>query len=71
MQAVGSVMTNKYSEGYPGARYYGGNEYCDNSPLFLCNFGLITVGLGLMLSGQSFDFSGILTWRKLCVRNEL
>ncbi|KAK9231453.1 hypothetical protein WN943_021687 [Citrus x changshan-huyou] len=29
MQAVGSVMTNKYSEGYPGARYYGGNEYID------------------------------------------
>ncbi|KAK4359168.1 hypothetical protein RND71_021397 [Anisodus tanguticus] len=24
-----SVMTNKYSEGYPGARYYGGNEYID------------------------------------------
>lgn len=33
MQAVGSVMTNKYSEGYPGARYYGGNEY--EIPLFL------------------------------------
>jgi len=29
MQAVGSVMTNKYSEGYPGKRYYGGNEYID------------------------------------------
>ncbi|XLR01433.1 hypothetical protein HN51_056258, partial [Arachis hypogaea] len=29
MQAVGSVMTNKYNEGYPGARYYGGNEYID------------------------------------------
>ncbi|KAL2471450.1 Serine hydroxymethyltransferase 2 [Abeliophyllum distichum] len=29
MQAVGSVMTNKYSEGCPGARYYGGNEYID------------------------------------------
>ncbi|CAL9222884.1 unnamed protein product, partial [Arabidopsis halleri] len=29
MQAVESVMTNKYSEGYPGARYYGGNEYID------------------------------------------
>ncbi|CAF2195512.1 hypothetical protein HID58_027601 [Brassica napus] len=29
MEAVGSVMTNKYSEGYPGARYYGGNEYID------------------------------------------
>ncbi|KAK9814242.1 hypothetical protein WJX72_002776 [[Myrmecia] bisecta] len=29
MQAVGSCMTNKYSEGLPGARYYGGNEYID------------------------------------------
>jgi glycine hydroxymethyltransferase len=35
MQAVGSVMTNKYSEGYPGARYYGGNEY-DALPLLHC-----------------------------------
>lgn len=31
MQAVGSIMTNKYSEGYPGARYYGGNEYAHHS----------------------------------------
>merc|ERR1711990_1009248 len=29
MQAVGSIMTNKYSEGYPGRRYYGGNEFID------------------------------------------
>ncbi|GBF93482.1 serine hydroxymethyltransferase [Raphidocelis subcapitata] len=29
MQALGSCMTNKYSEGRPGARYYGGNEYID------------------------------------------
>ncbi|TPX34853.1 glycine hydroxymethyltransferase [Synchytrium microbalum] len=29
MEALGSVMQNKYSEGYPGARYYGGNEYID------------------------------------------
>ena len=35
MQAVGSVMTNKYSEGYPGARYYGGNEYVKLKPLSL------------------------------------
>src|SRR4030042_5678372 len=28
-QALGSVLTNKYSEGYPGRRYYGGNEYID------------------------------------------
>ena len=37
MQAVGSVMTNKYSEGYPGARYYGGNEYVQTSFFFFCN----------------------------------
>lgn len=29
LQAIGSVMTNKYSEGLPGARYYGGNEHVD------------------------------------------
>ncbi|TXT07532.1 hypothetical protein VHUM_03252 [Vanrija humicola] len=29
MQANGSILTNKYSEGLPGARYYGGNEYVD------------------------------------------
>ena len=31
MEAVGSIMTNKYSEGYPGARYYGGNEFIDQA----------------------------------------
>ena len=35
MRAVGSIMTNKYSEGYPGARYYGGNEYV-NLSLSVC-----------------------------------
>ena len=29
MEATGSVMTNKYAEGYPGRRYYGGCEYVD------------------------------------------
>jgi len=29
MQAQGSVMTNKYAEGYPGRRYYGGCEHVD------------------------------------------
>ena len=35
MQALGSCMTNKYSEGRPNARYYGGNEYIDQVEL-LC-----------------------------------
>ncbi len=29
MQAAGSVLTNKYAEGYPGARYYGGCQFID------------------------------------------
>mmetsp|Transcript_31043 Transcript_31043/g.56432 ORF Transcript_31043/g.56432 Transcript_31043/m.56432 type:complete len:484 (-) Transcript_31043:583-2034(-) len=35
MEALGSCMTNKYSEGRPKARYYGGNEYIDEVEL-LC-----------------------------------
>ena len=47
MQAQGSVLTNKYAEGYPGRRYYGGCEYVDMAEelaierikkLFNCNF---------------------------------
>ncbi len=29
MEATGSLLTNKYSEGYPGKRYYGGNQFVD------------------------------------------
>lgn len=47
MEAAGSVLTNKYAEGYPGARYYGGCEYYDEieslaidraKQLFNCQF---------------------------------
>ncbi len=31
LEAMGSVLTNKYSEGYPGKRYYGGNQVIDES----------------------------------------
>ncbi|SHF83372.1 serine hydroxymethyltransferase [Flavisolibacter ginsengisoli] len=31
MQAMGNVMTNKYAEGYPGRRYYGGCEFVDET----------------------------------------
>ncbi len=29
IECLGSILTNKYSEGYPGKRYYGGNQYID------------------------------------------
>src|SRR5512144_594583 len=31
LEAAGSVMTNKYAEGYPGKRYYGGCEFVDQA----------------------------------------
>jgi len=37
MDAVGSIMTNKYSEGYPGQRYYGGNEFIDQAEIICQN----------------------------------
>jgi glycine hydroxymethyltransferase len=36
MQAVGSVLTNKYAEGYPGRRYYGGCEFVDRVEELAC-----------------------------------
>jgi len=47
LEAVGSVLTNKYAEGYPGHRYYGGCQFVDEvetlaieraKTLFKCNF---------------------------------
>src|SRR5688572_27485506 len=47
LEAQGSIMTNKYAEGYPGKRYYGGCQFVDVAEqlaidrakkLFGCNF---------------------------------
>ncbi|KAJ8123860.1 hypothetical protein O1611_g9498 [Lasiodiplodia mahajangana] len=45
LDALGSVMQNKYSEGYPGARYYGGNEFIDQSERLCQQRALETFGL--------------------------
>lgn len=37
MEANGSILTNKYSEGLPNARYYGGNEYIDELEILCRN----------------------------------
>ena len=41
----GSCLTNKYSEGYPGARYYGGNEFIDEIELLAQRRALQAYGL--------------------------
>ena len=65
LDAVGSVLTNKYSEGYPGARYYGGNEWIDKMET-LCQdrardlFGLSSNEWGVncqALSGSPANFA--------------
>ncbi|KAK4665288.1 Cytochrome B translational activator protein cbs2 [Podospora pseudopauciseta] len=45
LDALGSPMQNKYSEGYPGARYYGGNEFIDASERLCQQRALETFGL--------------------------
>jgi glycine hydroxymethyltransferase len=64
LQALGSVLSNKYSEGYPGARYYGGNENIDKVEI-LCQqralecFGLSQEEWGVnvqSLSGSPANF---------------
>ncbi len=51
-------MTNKYSEGYPGARYYGGNEFIDQAESFCqarraeCWRGSIGLWVGTAESGM-------------------
>ncbi|KAL7275844.1 Serine hydroxymethyltransferase, cytosolic [Rhizina undulata] len=43
--ALGSPMSNKYSEGYPGARYYGGNQHIDSIELLCQDRALQAFGL--------------------------
>ena len=45
LKALGSVYTNKYAEGYPGKRYYGGNEYADEVETLCQNRALEVFGL--------------------------
>jgi glycine hydroxymethyltransferase len=45
MECLGSALTNKYSEGYPAKRYYGGNEYIDQIEILCQNRALAAYGL--------------------------
>ncbi|KAL2511867.1 Serine hydroxymethyltransferase 6 [Abeliophyllum distichum] len=45
MEALGSHLTNKYSEGMPRSRYYGGNQYIDEIEILCCERALAAFGL--------------------------
>jgi glycine hydroxymethyltransferase len=63
LQAAGSVFTNKYAEGYPGKRYYGGCEYADvvetlaierAKRLFGCDFANVQPNSGSQMNQAVF-----------------
>ncbi len=63
LEAVGSVMTNKYAEGYPGKRYYGGCQYVDQAEtlaierakqLFSCKFANVQPNSGSQMNQAVF-----------------
>ena len=63
MEAQGSIMTNKYAEGYPGKRYYGGCEFVDIAEtlaidrakeLFGCNFANVQPNSGSQMNQAVF-----------------
>ncbi len=63
LEAQGSVLTNKYAEGYPGKRYYGGCEHVDISEslaierakkLFNCNFANVQPHSGAQANGAVY-----------------
>lgn len=45
MECLGSALTNKYAEGYPGKRYYGGNEHIDKVEILCQTRALQAYGL--------------------------
>jgi len=63
LEAQGSILTNKYAEGYPGKRYYGGCEHVDVSEnlaierakkLFNCNFANVQPHSGAQANGAVY-----------------
>ena len=77
LEAQGSVLTNKYAEGYPGKRYYGGCEYVDFSETLaierakkLFNVSLQTYNLSLGCTSKRCCLFSFDQTRRYNFRNE-
>ena len=71
LDAQGSILTNKYAEGYPGKRYYGGCEFVDKAEelalervkkLFECKYANVQPHSGAQANGAVY-LSSIKSWR--------
>lgn len=65
MECLGSPLTNKYAEGYPGRRYYGGNEVIDRVSAWRCgeaDTSVTQVALANTLPGELVDTIAMLVW---------
>ena len=58
MQAQGSVLTNKYAEGYPSKRYYGGCEFVDEAEALAIERGEAAVRCRLRQCSATFRIAG-------------
>lgn len=56
MAAQGSILTNKYAEGYPGRRYYGGTDVVDVIETLAAAGGHLTHGAAVSFSGKTYNF---------------
>ncbi len=71
-EALGSILTDKYAEGYPGKRYYGGNQFIDKVEQLCIDRAKKTFQGGVCKCTTTFGFAGkrggvcgyLLAWRK-------
>ena len=54
LKYLGSVFTNKYSEGHPGKRYYGGNKFIDEMETLCIQRALKAFHLKMLLDASPF-----------------
>ena len=71
MEVMGSVLTNKYAEGYPGKRYYGGCEIVDEIENIAIKDAKNSLIVPLLMSSQIQAHKQIKAFMLLCLMQEI